>query len=70
MQNHDINETEIVPYLIAEEVTNDPTKISLLVEKAETLYSKSAQFRKSLFRKGYDSRQVLETFMNHWLLAL
>ena len=69
MRTFDINNTEVVPYLIAERVTDNREHQNLLVERAERHYKENEIWRKQ-FNKARDSRDFLEVFMNHWNLKL
>jgi hypothetical protein len=63
---YDINETELVPYLIAEKVTNNIKEQDFLIAKAENCYKNNAHFRDKI-NKSKDPRETLKTFMFHWL---
>jgi len=65
----DINNTAVVPYLIAEKVTDNREEQDLLVSRAERHYKDNETWRKQ-FNKSKDCRVFLETFMNHWLQSL
>lgn len=77
-RKHDINDTAIAPYVMAdgvvEEVANcfgakygtraDANKLG---KRAEEMYAKSESFRKKMKRK--DPRPLLHAFMLHWHAA-
>ena len=63
---HNINATVLVPYIIAEKVTENPRVQTLLIEKSEKVYSKNEIWRNQL-NKSNDPRQFLKMFMEHWL---
>ena len=72
---HNINNTALVPYIIADKVAvnlleNDfesKEMLSLkLVEKAERIYSENENFRSQINSNKTDCRQVLEMFMENW----
>ena len=67
----DINQTALVPYLIAEKVAggNNTPAVEYLVERAENCYKYSLHFRCQLHKRGADSRVVLSMFMEHWLMG-
>ena len=62
------NDTCLIPYLIAEKVTNDKEIQDKLVVKCEKMYETSEHFRLSF--KNKDARQVLEMWFNHWFLSI
>ena len=66
-----INNTSLVPYLIAEQIVGRENEdaVNYLEHKAITHYEKSAHFRKSLNNPKKDEREVLAMFMHHWLQA-
>lgn len=66
---YDINSTVVVPYLIAEQVTENEIEQRYLVEKAETIYAVNEGFRKQL-NKAKDPRQFLFDFMEHWVKGI
>lgn len=67
MKAHNINNTAVVPYIIAEKVTDNREQQDLLVERAERHYKENEIWRKQ-FNKAKDQREFLEMFMNHWKL--
>jgi hypothetical protein len=69
LKTFDINNTAVVPYIIAERVTQDHYQQDLLVDRAERHYRDDATWR-GQFNKARDSRDFLEMFMNHWLLGV
>ena len=68
MKTFDINDTALVPYLIAEQVTNNVEEQDYLIERAERHYRNNEIWRKQLNRNK-DQREFLFSFMEHWLLS-
>lgn len=68
MKTFDINDTALVPYLIAEQVTDNIEEQDYLVERAERHYRDNEIWRKQL-NKSKDQREFLFSFMEHWLKA-
>ena len=66
---HDINNTVIVPYLIAEQVTDDRDLQDKLCEMCEKQYANNEYWRNQ-FHKSRDERQFVKMFMGHWLKSL
>ena len=66
---HDINNTVVVPYLIAEQVTDNADLQDKLCEMCEKQYANNEYWRKQ-FHKSGDERQFVKTFMEHWLKSL
>jgi hypothetical protein len=64
-----IHKTALVPYLIAEKVTDNIRIQELLIQKSERIYAKNETWRKQL-HKSNDERQFLKMFMEHWLNKL
>jgi hypothetical protein len=65
-----IHNTALVPYLIAQQVAgNDEAAVTYLEKRAERHYENSWQFRLALNNPHKDSREVLASFMRHWLQA-
>lgn len=73
---HDINQTELVPYIIAEKALNElkipitDDKVDYLVSKSESLFNTNTHFRSSILDQSKDSRQTLFNFMQHWAYRL
>ena len=63
--NTDINNTAVVPYLIAEQVTDNIEEQDYLIDRAERHYKDNEIWRKQ-FNTAKDQRQFLKMFMNHW----
>jgi len=68
MKNN-IHNTVIVPYLIAEKVTDNIEHQNILIDKAERIYANNETWRNQ-FNKSKDERVFLRTFMEHWNLSL
>ena len=66
---HDINNTVVVPYLIAEQVTENADLKDKLCEICEKQYANNEYWRNQ-FHKSGDERQFVKTFMEHWLKSL
>ena len=66
---HDINNTVIVPYLIAEQVTDDRDLQDKLCEMCEKQYANNEYWRNQ-FHKSGDERQFVKTFMEQNLKSL
>ena len=66
---HDINNTVIVPYLIAEQVTDSRYLQDKLCEMCEKQYANNEHWRNQ-FHKSGDERQFVKMFMEHWLKSL
>lgn len=68
---YSIHNTEVVPYLIAEQVAgaNNTDAVTYLVERSERHYENNQHFRKLINNKRKDSRVTLSNFMAHWLQA-
>ena len=66
---HDINNTVVVPYLIAEQVTENADLQDKLCEICEKQYANNEYWRNQ-FHKSGDERQFVKTFMEHWLKSL
>ena len=73
---HDINQTELIPYIIAEKALNElkihitDEKVDYLVSKSESLYNTNTHFRGTILDQSEDSRQTLFNFMRHWAFRL
>ena len=65
---HDINNSVVVPYIIAEKATENEDAQNYLIDKAERLYANNKAFRNGLDNSS-DSREYLYKFMSHWLLG-
>jgi hypothetical protein len=63
---HNINNTVLVPYLIAEKVTDNLRIQTILIEKSEKVYAKNEVWRNQL-NTSADPRQFLKMFMEHWM---
>jgi len=63
--NTDINNTAVVPYIIAEQVTDDIGEQDYLISRSERHYKDNEIWRKQ-FNKSKDQRQFLKMFMEHW----
>ena len=68
MQNN-IHNTVIVPYIIAEKVTDNVKNQDILIEKSERIYANNETWRNQ-FNKSPDPREFLKMFMHHWNLSL
>jgi hypothetical protein len=70
-QEHDINKTALVPYLIAEQVAGreNEKKVNYLISRSERQYKNSPHFRQQINDNRKDCREVLAMFMRHWLQA-
>lgn len=68
MQNN-IHNTVIVPYIIAEKVTDNVKNQDILIEKSERIYASNETWRNQ-FNKAPDQREFLKMFMQHWNLSL
>ena len=66
---YDINNTVVVPYLIAEQVTENVDFQDKLCEICEKQYANNEYWRNQ-FHKSGDERQFVKTFMEHWLKSL
>ena len=66
---HDINNTVVVPYLIAEQVTDNADLQDKLCEMCEKQYANNEYWRKQ-FHKSGDERQFVKIFMQNWLKSL
>lgn len=66
---HDINNTVVVPYLIAEQVTDNADLQDKLSEMCEKQYANNEYWRKQ-FHKSGDEIQYVKMFMEHWLKSL
>lgn len=64
-----IHNTALVPYLIAEKVTENIRIQELLINKAEQVYANNETWRNQL-HKSNDQRQFLKMFMEHWVNKL
>ena len=64
-----IHNTALVPYLIAEKVTDNIRIQELLINKAERVYTNNETWRNQL-HKSNDQRQFLKMFMEHWMNKL
>jgi hypothetical protein len=64
-----IHNTALVPYLIAEKVTDNIRIQELLINKAERVYTNNETWRNQL-HKSNDQRQFLKMFMDHWMNKL
>ena len=65
MKTFDINNTAVVSYLIAEQVTDNLEEQTYLVGRAEEHYKDNEIWRKQ-FNKARDPRDFLKVFMEHW----
>lgn len=61
----DIHKTAIIPYIIAEKVTNNKTHQNFLIEKVEHIYNVNKTWREQL-NTSKDQREFLKMFMEHW----
>ena len=66
---HNIHNTAIVPYLIAEQITDDRGLQDKLCEMCEKQYANNEYWRNQ-FHKSVDERQFVKMFMEHWLKSL
>lgn len=66
---HDIHNTAIVPYLIAEQITDNRDIQDKLCEMCEKQYANNEYWRNQ-FHKSVDERQFVKMFMEHWLKSL
>lgn len=66
---HDINNTVVVPYLIAEQVTENADLQDKLCEMCEKQYANNEYWRNQ-FHKSGDERQFVKMFMEYWLKSL
>ena len=66
---HDINNTVVVPYLIAEQVTDNADLQDKLCEMCEKQYANNEYWRNQ-FHKSGDERQFVKTFMEQNLKSL
>ena len=66
---HDINNTVVVPYLIAEQVTDNADLQDKLCEICEKQYANNEYWRNQ-FHKSGDERQFVKTFMEQNLKSL
>ena len=66
---HDINNTVVVPYLIAEQVTDNADLQDKLCEICEKQYANNEYWRNQ-FHKSGDEINYVKTFMEHWLKSL
>jgi hypothetical protein len=66
---HNIHTTVLVPYLIAEKVTDNLRIQTILIEKSEKVYAKNETWRNQL-NTSADPRQFLKMFMEHWMKKL
>jgi len=69
MENTNIHNTVLVPYLIAEKVTDNLRIQEILICKSERVYAKNKTWRNQLHKSG-DERQFLKMFMEHWMNKL
>ena len=60
-------ETELIPEIIADQLTQDKDEISYLINRAEIHFHHSKHFKDSITAKGNKGRDNLYMFMNHWL---
>jgi hypothetical protein len=63
--NTDINNTVVVPYIIAEQVTDDIEEQDYLISRSEKHYKDNEIWRKQ-FNTAKDQREFLKMFMKHW----
>lgn len=61
----DIHENAVVPYIIAEKVTDNKKHQNFLIEKAEHIYNVNKTWREQL-NTSKDQREFLKMFMEHW----
>ena len=66
---HNIHNTAIVPYLIAEQITDDRGLQDKLCEMCEKQYANN-EYQRNQFYKSVDERQFVKMFMEHWLKSL
>ena len=66
---HDINNTVIVPYLIAEQITDNIDLQDKLCEMCEKQYANNEYWRNQ-FHKSGDERQFVKMFMEQNLKSL
>ena len=66
---HDINNTVVVPYLIAEQVTNNADLQDKLCEICEKQYANNEYWRNQ-FHKSGDEINYVKTFMEQNLKSL
>ena len=66
---HDINNTVVVPYIIAEQVTDNADLQDKLCEICEKQYANNEYWRNQ-FHKSGDERQFVKTFMEQNLKSL
>ncbi len=74
------NDTPLVPRAAAEAIWEEACRFSgealprawvaLLVEKAETIYTRPGSFRRRMRGAGHTGRDWLWAFMRHWMTAL
>lgn len=69
MENISIHNTVLVPYLIAEKVTDNLRIQEILIQKSERVYINNQTWRNQL-HKAHDQRQFLKMFMEHWMMKL
>jgi len=60
-----IHDTAVVPYIIAEKVTDNKTHQNFLIEKVEHIYNVNKTWREQL-NTSKDQREFLKMFMEHW----